>query len=73
MKLYEYLNQSEDQQFQSTWENGIRIHSIQLGDSIYQLYAVNDFFVEIEYSKSQNKIVGKRQFKHGMHLEKYLP
>lgn len=73
MKLCEYLSQSEDEQYESIWANGVRIHSIQLGDSIYQLYAVNDFFVEIELSRYECKIVGKRQFKYGMHLEKYLP
>ena len=38
----------------------------------YQLYAINDFFVEILYDVSDNKIIGKLAFKGGHPLDKYL-
>ncbi|MBD0831503.1 hypothetical protein [Aestuariibaculum sediminum] len=37
----------------------------------YALYAVDMFFVEIEYNRMDNKVVGLRSFKTGELLDKY--
>ncbi len=38
----------------------------------YQLYSINDFFVEVHYDAANNKLIGKQAFKQGQYLNKYL-
>lgn len=73
MKLYEFLRLSDDNQYQAVWDKGKHVDNVAKDNIIYQLYAINDFYVEIQYSVPDNKIIGKVQFKYGEHLEKYLP
>lgn len=42
------------------------------GEMRYNLYHVNDFFVEASYSSSKNKIVDFSTFKKGDRLNRYL-
>ncbi len=73
MKLYEYLSKDEQLQYQIVWEIGKYIETLYKDGIMYLLYAVNDFYVEIQYSQRTNEIIGKNQFKQGIHLDKYLP
>ena len=73
MKLYEFATLPEEQQYQTVWDLGKLVDNFKVGFVIFQLYAINDFFVEIEYSEAENKILGKSAFKDGEKLEKYLP
>lgn len=73
MKLYEFLMLPEEKQYKSVWELGTHIDNFQVGLVIFQLYAINDFFVEIEYSTAENRILGKSTFKQGEKLDRYLP
>ncbi|WP_405350689.1 hypothetical protein [Nonlabens sp. Asnod3-H03] len=41
------------------------------GHQRYNLYAINRFFVEVEYNSTTNKIVNLRAFKAGDLLDKY--
>ncbi|MCX2680646.1 hypothetical protein OOZ15_11895 [Galbibacter sp. EGI 63066] len=41
------------------------------GTTRYALYAVNKFFVEVEYNTITNKIVNKVSFKTGDKLDRY--
>jgi len=72
MKLYEFLILSEELQYQTVWERGVHVDNIVYNRIHHQLYAINDFYVEIHYSVSDNKIIGKLAFKGGEILEKYL-
>ncbi|MGQ2983136.1 hypothetical protein [Flavobacterium sp.] len=72
MKLYEFLILSEELQYQTVWERGVHVDNIVYDRIHHQLYAINDFFVEIHYSVSDNKIIGKLAFKGGEPLDKYL-
>ena len=63
----------DQQQYQTVWDKATLTDSFKEGEIIYQLYALNDFFIEIEYNSSENKIQGKNVFKQGERLEKYLP
>ena len=46
---------------------------LEQGNILYLLYAVGDFYVEVQYSKRNNAFLGKTQFKGGDALDKYLP
>lgn len=72
MKLDEFIILPDELQYQAVWERGIAIDNIVYDRIQHQLYAVNDFYVEIYYSISDNKIIGKLAFKGGGPLEKYL-
>ena len=62
----------DDQQYQAVWDYGVHIDDVVYEKLHYQLYAINDFYVEVHYDALSNKIVGKQPFKHGEHLDKYL-
>ena len=72
MKLYEFLILSDEMQYQTVWESGVHIDNIVYNKVHHQLYAINDFYVEIHYSIADNKIIGKLAFKQGETLDKYL-
>jgi len=72
MKIYDFLILGEQEQYQSVWDQGTHIDDIIRDRIHYQLYAVGDFYVEVYYNVSDNKIVGKQAFKAGEPLEKYL-
>jgi hypothetical protein len=72
MKLYDFLSLPDLLQYQSIWELGVHIDSILYNRVSYQLYAINDFYVEVHYNAADNKILGKLAFKGGEALDKYL-
>lgn len=72
MKLYEFLMLDEAEQYQAVWDKGTHIETLAQEDKICQLYAINNFYVEIHYDPLSNSIIGKNQFKQGEHLDKYL-
>jgi hypothetical protein len=72
MKLYDYKTLSEDEQFNAVWNDGTYIDTFIHGNIKINLYAINNFFVEIYYDAVLNKIIDKKHFKHGELLDKYL-
>lgn len=72
MKLYEFLGLSDVLQYQAVWEQGVHIDNILFEKVHYQLYSINDFYVEVHYDATTNKIIGKLPFKNGKPLDKYL-
>ena len=73
MKLYDYIILSEDEKCNAVWHNGIHIDTFVNRNIKINLYAINDFFVEIYYDADLNKIIDKKHFKQGHLLDKYLP
>lgn len=73
MKLYDYIVLPEEEQFNAVWNNGTHIDTFINGNIKINLYALNDFFVEVYYDEKLNKIIDKKHFKHGHLLEKYFP
>lgn len=72
MKIYEFLALDDQNQYQAVWELRKHIDDIITDKIHYQLYSINDFFIEIHYDTGSNKIVGKLPFKQGEPLDKYL-
>lgn len=72
MKLYEFLRLSEEEQYNVTWSIGILVDQFIKDNIAINLYAINEFFVEVYYDQATNKILYKKHFKHGELLDKYL-
>lgn len=73
MKLDNYIKLPLELQYQTIWEIGKHIAMAEQGNILYLLYAIDDFYVEVCYSKRNNMFLGKSQFKEGEALDKYLP
>lgn len=69
--LYEFLALPEQEQYQVIWNYGNCIDVRMEESRRYTLYAVDMFFVEVEYDQEQNKIINKRAFISGELLNKY--
>jgi hypothetical protein len=72
MTLYEFIMLSEEEQYNTIWDKGVLVDQFIKNDIAINLYAINEFFVEIYYDQKANKILYKKHFKHGELLEKYL-
>jgi hypothetical protein len=72
MTLYEF--NALDQQ--SKYDEVLNISGVYLdnhinGNQRFNLYAIDKFFVEVEYNNTENKIVGLISFKTGDLLDRY--
>ena len=72
MKLSEYKNRSEEDQYLILWNEGILIDACLDGSIKKLLYAIDNFYVELWCHILTNKFVWKLSFKQGLLLEKYL-
>ena len=72
MTLYEYNSLEETQQWQELWDNGLHLTSIKYLDAKFSLYSLFMFFVEVELYLETDKIKGKKTFKHGDIMQKYI-
>lgn len=69
--LYEFKLLPEQEQYHITFPEGEFLDSRICGDQRFALYAVDKFFVEVEYDADENKIINRRPFKTGKLLDKY--
>lgn len=72
MGLYEYMMLSEIAQWSDLWENGQFLTNRKYRYKKYSLYALHDFFVEVELDPFTDKILIKRHFKTGETMNKYI-
>ena len=72
MKLYEFSRLTEEEQYNVVWDIGTLVDQYFKGDVVINLYAINEFFVEVYYVRDTNKIIYKKHFKQGELLDKYL-
>lgn len=70
MGLYEYMLLSETEQWYNLWNRGtfLKHHTPRISNTLYALY---NFFVEIELDPVADKIKSKVEFKTGASLERY--
>ena len=71
MGLYEYMMLDETEQWNTLWDSGTFLTHRLEPNKKFTLYALFDFFVEVELNIYTQKIVGKGQFKTGKTLDKY--
>ena len=62
MNLYEFSRLSEEEQYNTTWNIGVIVDQFISDDIAINLYAINEFFVEVYYDKTNNKILYKKHF-----------
>jgi len=71
MTLYEYKMRSEYHQCDTVFLKGKFLDIVIEGSSKYVLYAIDKFFVEVEWNIETDEIVGKGAFKCGDNLDRY--
>jgi len=72
MKLYEFCRLNEVEQYNTVWNIGALVDQYFRDCIVINLYAINEFFVEVYYDRDTNKILYKKHFKQGELLDKYL-
>ena len=70
MTLYDFIRLNEYEQAESIWQSQF-IADRKEGDSTVLLYCLGEFFVEVTYSPSLNKIMSMKPFKTMRLLEPY--
>lgn len=71
LSLYDFKILSDHEQYDVVFSEGTFIDALIEENTRYALYAVDLFFVEIEYDVARNKIVGKTSFVTGEKLNRY--
>jgi len=72
MTLYEFKLLDKEQQYDVTFNQGAFIeYQLELNRR-FALYAVDKFFVEIEYDAEENKILKLLSFIQGPLLDRYI-
>ena len=62
---------SEDDQWDAVFSKGKFLDIVIEGNSKYVLYAIDKFFVEVEWNDETEEIIGKGEFKCGDSLDRY--
>ncbi len=73
MTLDDYLMLNEHNQISTLIHSGQRIMTLDNGATFFELYSVSIFFVELEYEKWTNTLVGRAIFQSGTDFDKYIP
>ena len=71
LSLYDFKLLTDHEQYDVVFSEGTFIDALIEENTRYALYAVELFFVEIEYDVARNKIVGKTSFVTGEKLNRY--
>ncbi|ALM21009.1 hypothetical protein AAT17_07120 [Nonlabens sp. MIC269] len=72
MTLYEFNQLNQQKQYDEVLnKSGIYLDNYINGIHRFNLYAIDRFFVELEYNSKENKIVNLIAFKQGKTLDKY--
>ena len=69
--LYEFKQLPEQEQYNITFNKGTFLDYLTKGNKKLVLYAVDLFFVELEYNTTTNQILKLTIFKTGKELFKY--
>lgn len=72
LTLREFLHLPETQQYNVLFDLGVVLERRYEIDKEFVLYAVNRFYVELEYEEEQNLIIGKHAFMGGAYLDSYI-
>ena len=62
---------TEDQQYDTVFTKGKFLDIVIEGKSKFVLYAMDMFFVEVEWDIEEDEIIGKGTFKEGDSMDKY--
>jgi len=73
MTLYDFLMLKEHIQIATLLMKGVLVDRKDNGGTYFMLYSLDSIYVELEYEKWTNKLVGREIFQSGTQVEKYLP
>jgi hypothetical protein len=59
-------------QAETLWDKGTFLANRVESKLRFNLYALSNFYVEVEYGTNENEIIEFRTFKRGKRLEKYI-
>ena len=71
MGIYEFNILPEEEQWNTLWDKGKFVTNLKLIDRSFSLYAIDKFFVEVEYNIETDEIIGNEEFKYGDTLDRY--
>ena len=71
MTLYQYKMLSEDDQWDTVFSKGRYLDIVIEDNSKFVLYAIDKFFVEVEWNIETDQTVDKGVFKYGNTLDRY--
>ncbi len=71
--LYKFLALSEQEQYDIIFTRGEFLEISLEGNKRFVLYAIDLFFVEVEYNSNENKIINKKAFVSGEILDNMPP
>jgi hypothetical protein len=71
MTLYDFNKLELNDRMEVVNQKGVFLDNFISEIERFNLYAIDKFFVEIEYNNTENKIVGLISFKTGDLLDKY--
>lgn len=71
MTLYEFNTKDNNTKYDTVFTKGTYLDVIVEGNIRFALYALDMFFVEIEYDNVHNKILNLKSFKTGHLLDKF--
>lgn len=71
LTLYQYKLLSDQDQYDLLFTQGDFLDMIIAGNSRFAVYALFNFFVEVEYNNRENKIIGLKSFVTGEIIDKY--
>jgi hypothetical protein len=73
MTLYEFNRLELNEQLTTVWEYGVFLDNHVTAKEKCNCYAIDKFFVEVDYNPEHNTITEIRSFKYGHSLDKYAP
>ena len=73
MDLIEYINLSEEEQWDTFYESSSQLATANNIEYDYVLFSVESFYVELVFDKIKGSCLYQKAFKSGKRLDKYFP
>jgi len=72
MIIHDFLLLPEEEQLNTVWYKAIFLETLEDNQFRYNLYGLDNFYIEIKYDIKRNTILEKVVFRHVELLDKYL-
>lgn len=72
MNIQDFLNLTAEDQLNTVWEKATYLKTHEDSQFRFNLYALDNFYIEIKYDIKRNSIVEKVVFRHTELLDRYL-
>jgi len=71
MTIRQFHRLPDDEQWDYIWNNGTFLENVKFEERSYSLYALGEWYVEVQICNYENKVLGKQLCKNGTILDKY--